>query len=70
MCLPIDDQAMLCWLTSQVRVMEAWRGELAMRPEIDLAQVERLERHYTWLTAELARLEGDGGPAAQARGAA
>jgi len=57
MCLPIDEAAMLCWLKSQVRVIEAWREDLAMRPDIDLDAVRRLERHYQWLTAEVDRLD-------------
>ncbi|KJS26995.1 MAG: hypothetical protein VR75_04740 [Hyphomonadaceae bacterium BRH_c29] len=56
MCMPIDDAAMLCWLISQLRVIEAWQDELASRPDADLLQVERLERHHAWLHEELARL--------------
>jgi uncharacterized small protein (DUF1192 family) len=48
---------MLCWLKQQVRVLEAWREELACRSEIDIATVTRLERHYAWLTSEIMRLE-------------
>ena len=57
MCIPMDDTAMLCWLRQQVRVLEAWREELACRPEIEIAMVTRLERHYAWLTSEIMRLE-------------
>jgi hypothetical protein len=57
MCIPMDDTAMLCWLKQQVRVLEAWREELACRSEIDIATVTRLERHYAWLTSEIMRLE-------------
>lgn len=57
MCLPLDDTAMICWLQTQVRVLEAWREELATRPEIDVSAVARLERHYQWLTSEIARLD-------------
>ena len=57
MCLPIDDTAMICWLKTQVRVIEAWREELAMRPEIDIPTVTRLEQHYAWLTSEIDRLD-------------
>lgn len=57
MCLPLDDTAMICWLKTQVRVVEAWREELASRPEIDIATVTRLEQHYAWLTSEVTRLE-------------
>ncbi|MEO9971449.1 MAG: hypothetical protein ABJG15_16760 [Hyphomonadaceae bacterium] len=45
------------WLKMQVRVLEAWREEMAARPDIDLVMVTRLEQHYQWLTAELASLE-------------
>ncbi|MBU1288927.1 MAG: hypothetical protein KJ871_14515 [Alphaproteobacteria bacterium] len=57
MCLPLDDVAMVCWLKQQVRVLEVWREELACRPEIEIAMVTRLERHYAWLTSEIMRLE-------------
>lgn len=57
MCLPLSDTAMIDWLKSQVRVIEAWREDVACRPEIDMTEVERLERHYQWLTAEVRRLE-------------
>lgn len=57
MCLPLDDTAMICWLKSQVRVIEAWRETLATRPDLDIAAITRLERHYAWLTYEVARLE-------------
>lgn len=59
MCLPLDDSAMICWLRTQVRVIEAWREELATRPELDIAAVMRLEEHYAWLTSEVARLDPD-----------
>lgn len=57
MCLPISDTVMIDWLKSQVRVIEAWREEIACRPEIDIKEVERMERHYQWLTLEVTRLE-------------
>ena len=57
MCIPLDDSAMVCWLKTQVRVIEAWREELACRAELDISAVLRLEEHYAWLTAEVARLE-------------
>lgn len=57
MCIPFDDTAMICWLKTQVRVLEAWREELATRPESDMSAVARLERHYVWLTAEITRLD-------------
>jgi len=57
MCIPFDDTAMICWLKPQVRVIEAWREELATRPELDVSAVTRLEKHYAWLTSEVARLD-------------
>lgn len=57
MCIPIDDRVMITWLKTQVRVLEAWREEVASRPELDIAQVTRLERHYQWLTSEVTSLE-------------
>ena len=56
MCMPIDDAAMLCWLQSQLRVMEVWQNELATRPDADTRQVDQLARHHAWLSDELARL--------------
>lgn len=56
MCIPVDDSAMLCWLQTQLRVIEAWQEELSSRPDADLGQVERLARHHDWLTEELTRL--------------
>ncbi|MEL7030868.1 MAG: hypothetical protein AAGL97_14095 [Pseudomonadota bacterium] len=57
MCIPLDDSAMVCWLKTQVRVIEAWREELAMRAELDVSALTRLETHYQWLSAEVSRLE-------------
>lgn len=57
MCLPMDDAAMLCWFKTQVHVLEAWREELAMRPNPDFEQIQRAERHYQWLTSEISTLE-------------
>ena len=56
MCLPIDDSAMLCWLQSQLRVIAAWRDELALRSDPDFEALERLEHHYQWLASEVSRL--------------
>lgn len=56
MCVPVDDSAILCWLQTQLRVIEAWQAELSSRPDADLQQVERLARHYDWLNEELSRL--------------
>jgi len=60
MCIPISDVAMIDWLKRQVQVVEAWREEIATRAEIDISEVERIERHYQWLTSEVSRLEGYG----------
>ncbi len=57
MCLPMDDTAMVCWLRTQVRVLDAWREELATRPDLDIQAITRLEKHYAWLTDEVTRLE-------------
>lgn len=57
MCLPITNQTMSTWLEMQVRMIEAWREELATRADIDLNMVMRVENHYQWLTRELATLE-------------
>ena len=60
MCLPRDDGSMISWLKSQVRVIEAWREELASRPDLDITVIMRLERHYAWLCSEVSRLETPG----------
>jgi len=52
------DPIMLDWLKSQVRVLEAWREELAARPDSDLAVLSGLERHHDWLSSEVSRLAG------------
>jgi len=57
MCLPISDIAMIDWLKNQIRMIEAWREEVACRPEINISEVERVETHYQWLTLEVTRLE-------------
>ena len=57
MCMPLDDTAMICWLRRQIRVLEAWREELATRPEIDISAVTRLESHYAQLTFEVSLLD-------------
>lgn len=57
MCFSITTPTMTEWLKNQIRVLELWREELAMRADIDLSMVTRLERHYHWLTHELAELE-------------
>ena len=48
---------MLEWLKTQVRVLEAWREDVASRPDIDFDLVCRLEQHYQWLTSEVLALE-------------
>ena len=62
MCTHVDESGMLVWLHKQVRIIEAWREELACHPEIDIPTVERLERHYSWLTSEIDRLETSSRP--------
>ncbi|MFN7053917.1 hypothetical protein [Hyphomonas sp.] len=57
MCVPIDDFQMLCWLRGQLRILTAWREELASRPDQDLEALSRLEAHHDWLQSELGRLE-------------
>ena len=57
MCLPIDESSMLCWLQSQLKVVEVWRDELATRPDLDLEAISRLEQHYNWLSFEVSRLD-------------
>ncbi|MEL6387100.1 MAG: hypothetical protein AAFR41_01360 [Pseudomonadota bacterium] len=57
MCLPLDDAAMVCWLKRQVSVLEAWREELASRPDVDLNQIQQVETHYQWLTSEIRHIE-------------
>jgi len=49
--------SMLGWLRTQVRVLEVWREDLASRPDIDLEEIQRVEKHYQWLTGEVARFE-------------
>ena len=57
MCLPIDDAAMLCWLKTQATVHEAWREELAVRPDSEPGMLNRLELHHAWLEEEISRLD-------------
>lgn len=57
MCYRFQSHDMLEWLKTQVRVLEAWREDIASRPELDLDMITRLERHYQWLTAEVLNLE-------------
>jgi hypothetical protein len=57
MCYHFQNSDMLDWLKSQVRVLEAWREDIATRPSLDLEMVRRLEQHYQWLTKEIMDLE-------------
>lgn len=57
MCLQFQNAAMLDWLKTQVRVIEAWREDVATRSDLDLDMISRLEQHYQWLTAEVLNLE-------------
>ncbi len=57
MCLPIDDSAMLCWLKTQVTVLDAWRDELTCRPDTSDSMINRLEQHRSWLREEISRLD-------------
>lgn len=57
MCIPFGDDAMCCWLQTQLRVVEVWRDELAMRLDADPNALTRLEQHYDWLRYEVARLD-------------
>ena len=57
MCSPFQTPNMLTWLKAQVRVLEAWRENVAMHPELDLEMISRLEQHYQWLTREICYLD-------------
>lgn len=57
MCLPVRDQSMMNWLKKQLRMLEAWGDEISTRPETETNTILQLERHCSWLRAELARLE-------------
>lgn len=57
MCLHFTNTDMLDWLRTQIRMLEAWRESVALRPTIDMEMVSRLETHYQWLTAEVSKLE-------------
>ena len=56
---PLRDTDMLSWLHAQVRILEAWREDITRRPELDFQLINGLERHYQWLTSEVARLEAN-----------
>ncbi len=53
MCLSISDNTILSWLETQVRVLEAWREDVATRPSIDMRMAMSLEQHYQWLTKQI-----------------
>ena len=57
MCYRFQTGDMLEWLKTQVRFIEAWREDIASRPDLDLEMITRLERHYQWLTSEVLNLE-------------
>lgn len=57
MCFYIRNNDMLDWLRMQVRVLEAWREQVATAPELDIEMITRLEEHYQWLTREIYQLE-------------
>ena len=57
MCFRFQNSDMLEWLKTQVRILEAWREDVASRPDIDFDLVTRLEHHYQWLTSEVLALE-------------
>lgn len=57
MCLQFQNAAMLDWLKTQIRVIEAWREDVAARSDLDMDMITRLEQHYQWLTAEVLNLE-------------
>ncbi|MEM8615934.1 MAG: hypothetical protein AAGF20_03260 [Pseudomonadota bacterium] len=62
LCHSITNETMLTWLRQQVRILEAWREEMAMRPCLDMSLAQKLERHYQWLTGEIGRLETETTP--------
>ncbi len=54
--MPYDTEQLECWLHSQVKVIDAWMGELLSAPDSDLETARRLEAHRQWLSAEIARI--------------
>ena len=62
MCYHFQSSDMLEWLKTQVRVIEAWREDVASRPDLDMEMITRLEHHYQWLTAEVLNLENRAQP--------
>lgn len=65
MCYPIHDSSMIEWLRTQVRVLEAWRESIALKPKIDIEMLSRVEAHYQWLTREIDLLETTFAPKAR-----
>lgn len=61
-CIPYDSVQLECWLHSQLKVIDAWMGELLSSPESDPETARRLETHRQWLSQEIARLESDPAP--------
>ncbi|MEO1661774.1 MAG: hypothetical protein AAFR51_12345 [Pseudomonadota bacterium] len=57
MCYSFQNHDMISWLKMQVRVLEAWREDIASQSDLDFDMITRLERHYQWLTAEVCHLE-------------
>ncbi len=70
MCYRFQSSDMLEWLKTQVRIIEAWREDVATRPELDLDMITRLEQHYQWLTAEVVTLESHHGRSTNIHGTA
>ncbi len=65
MCASRYSFNMMSWLRSQIGVLELWREELAQSADLDLSTISRLERHYQWMTSELALLEDLSQPACE-----
>ena len=56
-CIPYDSVQLECWLHSQLKVIDAWMGELLSSPDSDPETAQRLETHRQWLSQEIARLD-------------
>jgi len=57
MCVRFRNGDMIEWLKTQVRIIEAWREDIATRQDLDLEMITRIEVHYQWLTTEVCVLE-------------
>jgi len=57
MCIRFRNGDMIEWLRTQVRIIEAWREDIATRQDLDLEMITRIEVHYQWLTSEVGVLE-------------